>query len=257
MGYSLKMPKRPKRFVQILKSLTREDIPTAPQVKWENYDNPNYPHHQVETWATYAPWVNDKTFQEIIQRVSAYTLVDQNRLWELWTLASQCSQIEGDFLEVGVWRGGSGALLCKAVEGTSKKVFLADTFEGVVKAGAQDTKYKGGEHADTSLSLVQQLLSDLAISNAITLKGVFPEDTGCEISKTLAFVHIDVDVYQSAKEIVSFVSPLLSPNGILVFDDYGFFGCEGVTRLVNELKDQELWTFIHNLNGHAILVKRV
>jgi O-methyltransferase len=250
------MPKSSLTIGQILKNFSRKEIPSPPNSKWENYDNPSYPHHQVETWATYAPWVNDKTFQDIIQRVNESTLVDHNRLWELWTLARQSSQIEGDLLEVGVWRGGSGALLCKAVEGTAKKVFLADTFEGVVKAGEQDTKYKGGEHADTSLSLVLELLSDLNISNAITLKGVFPEDTGHEISRTLAFVHIDVDVYQSAKEVVSFVSPLLSPNGILVFDDYGFFGCEGVTRLVNELKDQEMWTFVHNLNGHAILIKR-
>jgi O-methyltransferase len=250
------MPKGSKVFGQILKSFSRSEISSPAKSRWENYENPGYPHHQIETWATYAPWVNDNSFQELTQKVAEFTLVDQNRLWELWTLARQSSQIEGDFLEVGVWRGGSGALLCKAIEGTTKKVFLADTFDGVVKAGVQDTRYKGGEHADTSLSLVQELLSDLKISNAVTLKGIFPEDTGFEISKALAFVHIDVDVYQSAKEIVSFVLPLLSPNGIVVFDDYGFFGCEGVTRLVNELKDEEIWTFIHNLNGHAILVKR-
>lgn len=249
------MPKRPKIFSSFLEFFSRSDSSPS-NSRWENYDNPDYPHHQIETWATYAPWVNDEAFREMVQAVGEFTLVDHNRLWELWTLAKQSSQIEGDFLEVGVWRGGSGALLCKAIEGTTKKVFLADTFEGVVKAGAKDTIYKGGEHADTSLPLVLDLLSELKISNAVTLMGVFPEDTGLEISKSLAFVHIDVDVYQSAKEIVSFVLPLLSPNGIMVFDDYGFFGCEGVTRLVNELKDQDIWTFIHNLNGHAILVKR-
>ena len=245
-----------KKFRRILKNTSRIESSPPPTTKWENYDNPHYPHHQIETWATYAPWVNDKTFQEILQNVNAHTLVDQNRMWELWTLAHQSLEIDGDFLEVGVWRGGSGALLCKAAEGSGKKVFLADTFEGVVKASAQDTKYKGGEHADTSLGIVLDLLSNLAISNGITLKGVFPEDTGFQISKTLAFVHVDVDVYQSAKEVVSFIVPLLSPNGIVVFDDYGFFGCEGVTQLVNELKDQEMWTFIHNINGHAILIKR-
>ena len=42
-----------------------------------------------------------------------------------------------------------------------------------------------------------------------------------------------------------------------MFDDYGFSGCEGVTKYVNELREsnRDLF-FIHNLNGHAILIKQ-
>ena len=42
----------------------------------------------------------------------------------------------------------------------------------------------------------------------------------------------------------------------MVFDDYGFSGCEGVTKFVNELRVNSQLFFIHNLNGHAIFVKR-
>lgn len=42
----------------------------------------------------------------------------------------------------------------------------------------------------------------------------------------------------------------------IVFDDYGFSACEGVTRLVNQLRtDLQDFPFVHNLNAHAILVR--
>lgn len=44
-------------------------------------------------------------------------------------------------------------------------------------------------------------------------------------------------------------------GAILVFDDYGFYGCEGVTTFCNELKTCSDLIFTHNLNGHAVFVK--
>ena len=68
-------------------------------------------------------------------------------------------------------------------------------------------------------------------------------------------VHIDVDVYASAKDVFNWVVPRLSQLGIIVFDDYGFLGCEGITRLVHELaEDQRFFTYF-NLNGHAVMLK--
>jgi len=42
----------------------------------------------------------------------------------------------------------------------------------------------------------------------------------------------------------------------LVFDDYGFISCRGVTTLVNEMRNDGLWRFIYNINGHAILTRK-
>ena len=43
---------------------------------------------------------------------------------------------------------------------------------------------------------------------------------------------------------------------MIVFDDYGFSTCNGITRLVNELRDSGDWLFFHNLNKHAVLSRR-
>jgi len=135
-------------------------------------------------------------------------------------------------------------------------VYLADTFEGVVKAGEQDTRYMGGEHSDTTEQLVLDLLADAGVTNARLLRGIFPDETADTIRGPIALLHVDVDVYQSAKDTVDWALPRLPVGATIIFDDYGFFGCEGVTRLANQLRnDLKGFTFFYNLNGHAIFVR--
>jgi O-methyltransferase len=68
--------------------------------------------------------------------------------------------------------------------------------------------------------------------------------------------HIDVDVYQSAKDIFTWVWPRLIPGGVVIFDDFGFGACEGITQLVNEITSENPQIRrIYNINGHGILFK--
>jgi len=46
------------------------------------------------------------------------------------------------------------------------------------------------------------------------------------------------------------------PGGIIVYDDYGFSSCAGITKYVNEQVMCKDRVVIHNLNGHAIVIKR-
>jgi O-methyltransferase len=85
---------------------------------------------------------------------------------------------------------------------------------------------------------------------------VGPDDSGGVLDEsTFSLCHIDVDVYDSAKGVFDWVWPKLSVGGSVVFDDYGFFWCDGVTKLGNELSSIAGGSFIHNLNGHAIITK--
>ena len=88
------------------------------------------------------------------------------------------------------------------------------------------------------------------------LEGIFPDDTGGDVkNKTFRLVHIDVDIYESGKDILSWVWPRLSVGGVVVFDDFGFSTCQGITRLVHENRNARDRLAIHNLNGHAIFIK--
>jgi O-methyltransferase len=219
-----------------------------------------YHYAQAHPNATLAPWLGDKEFMAAYARAQHNTLVDIYRMHDLWTLVAETAKIGGDIVEVGVWRGGTGCLMAKneMLAGKGKAtVWLCDTFKGVVKAGGADSSYKGGEHSDTDVSIVHKLAADLGVSNIKTLTGIFPNDTGSQLTaKRVRLLHIDVDVYQSAKDCVDYLWPLMPQGAVVVFDDYGFPGCEGVTRCVDELRARSDMFYIHNLNGHAVLIKR-
>jgi O-methyltransferase len=216
------------------------------------YEDPN-------TGLIYSPWNLDEYFNQTYQKIQHNTLVDKYRCYELWKLVEQSAKLsEGSIIEIGVWRGGTGALIAEQANRCNIKedVFLCDTFFGCVKAGPNDSAYLGGEHSDTSEQIVKDLLNQLNINNASILTGIFPEDSGNIVKdKKFRFCHIDVDIYESAKNIVDWIWDKMVPGGIFVYDDYGFMGCDGITKYVNEQIDLKDRMVIYNLNGHAIVIK--
>jgi len=216
-----------------------------------------YPHEQILPKATYAPWRADPAFLALHEKVRGSTLIDIYRLYELYDLAGWTGASAGDFLEVGVWRGGSAAIIgSRARMFPGAKLWLADTFSGVPEVkSSHNTLYQGGEHADTSIELVRRILQECGVRNYEILQGLFPSKTGKRVEQTqFRFAHIDVDSYESASQVFEWVWPRLAVGGLVVFDDYGIWGCEGIAAYINGLKEKGL-SVIHNLNGHGIVFK--
>jgi O-methyltransferase len=221
----------------------------------------DFPYEEIKPLSNFSPWREDKEFFSVYQEIKNNTLVDIYRCYELWSLVEESSKLErGVLVEVGVWKGGTGALIAKKAKlcGIEDSVYLCDTFNGVVKANPSlDNVYKGGEHDDTSVEIVTTLIEGaMQLDNVKILKGIFPDDSGINIIETsIRFCHIDVDVFLSAKGIFEWVWSRMVIGGMVVFDDYGFMTCEGITKYVNQLKSNRRMLFIHNINGHGILVK--
>jgi O-methyltransferase len=219
-----------------------------------------YSHELVVPMSsTYAPWHDDESFRRAYDAVRGSTMVDQYKCYELWEQLGQLAHVSGDVLEVGVWRGGTGILMARRLGEVDPdaRVLMADTFSGVAKAGAEDPWYRGGEHADTSPELVQALAAREGVEVEL-LVGMFPDETGHLIAdRRLRLVHVDVDVYASARETLEWAWPRLNVGGIVVWDDYGSFECEGVATLGRQLFAAQPagGRLVHNLNGHLLLVK--
>ncbi|MCL2144411.1 MAG: TylF/MycF family methyltransferase [Endomicrobia bacterium] len=215
-------------------------------------------YERVLPSATYAPWRTDLAFIETYDQIKNNTLVDIYRCYELWQLVDETSGLDGAIIEIGVWRGGTGALIAKRAELSeiTSLVYLCDTFTGVVKSGENDSSYNGGEHADTSKSIVDTLIGKLGLSNTKILTGVFPDDTSEMITDTkFRFCHVDVDVFKSANDIAGWIWNKLVIGGVIVFDDYGFKSCDGITKFVNQERKKNDRIVVHNLNGHGIIIK--
>jgi O-methyltransferase len=207
----------------------------------------------------YSPWLTDESFRATYDGIASHTTVDRYRCYELWQLVDQAAKLaSGDLIEIGVWRGGSGCLIAKRCElsGLQSHVYLCDTFKGVVKASELDPNYIGGEFSDTSKEIVLDLARSLQVDSLRILEGVFPDETGALIEdRSFRLCHIDVDVYQSARDIVDWIWDRIVPGGFVVYDDYGFIAESGVTRFVNEERLKHDRLVIYNLNGHAVVVK--
>jgi O-methyltransferase len=147
-------------------------------------------------------------------QVQGATLVDKYRCFELWRLVEQSAKL------------ASGALRLK------DKIYACDTFSGVVKAGEEDPDYVGGEHADTSQRSIEEFLyGKLKLDNIEILTGIFPEETGGKVENLkFRFCHIDVDVYQSAKDVTEWIWERLV-LGACLYDDYGWDTPPGIAAM--------------------------
>lgn len=201
-------------------------------------------YEQILSRTTSAPWNTDTGFQLVYDLICDHTLLDKNRCFELWQIVSQVSQLtEGAILQVGVGRGGTGALLARQAGNCSinNRVYLCDTF---------------GEANRTSVEHIQHVISQVEVSNARILQGVFPKNTADQISnETFRLCHVDLRDYQSARNVDEWVWHRLVPGGIVVYENYGSEACDGVTRCVGEQRDRDDRVVFHNLNGHAVVVK--
>lgn len=219
-----------------------------------------YSYDVVSPHAEYCPWNLDQAFIASMSHTHGHTLVDVYRLFELWKLTEQSSKLsKGDILEIGTYKGGSGAIIAKQASlscPADTNVYLCDTFTGIIKVGDRDgAACENGQHK-ASITDVLTVVNSMSLTNVNILSGIFPEDTGHAIEdKKFRLCHIDVDIYQSAVDVLDWVWPRMVKHGIVVYDDYGFRHCDGITYLVEEQMKMSDRLVMTNLNGHAVVIK--
>jgi O-methyltransferase len=86
---------------------------------------------------------NDKEFVKLFDKVRDYTMSGIERCYALYKATKYIleNDIKGDFVECGVWRGGSCMLVAymlAAAGRTDRKIWLYDTFAGMTEPGEND-----------------------------------------------------------------------------------------------------------------------
>lgn len=130
----------------------------------------------------------------------------------------------GCIVEVGVYQGGTAWQLAIVARERDVPLYLFDTFTGIPMQG-EDDPHKVGDFGDVDEAAVRAALPD-----AIITKGVFPE-TSFDMFP-ISFAHIDTDQYQSIKDCIDTLYPMMVIGGVMLFDDYGHLA--GATRAVEE-----------------------
>lgn len=204
----------------------------------------------------FSPWLAPE-FQSLMRRVEPLTLVSRERCWILWSLALQCARVRGNFLEAGVYKGGTAILLRAALEKSGvtgdKRLRLFDTFAGMPATDASRDYHKLGDFDDTSVATVRERVGTPAYIDYH--EGFIPKTFDGLEGEDIAFAHIDVDIYRSVADCCAFVYPRLSPCGVMVFDDYGFPGCPGARQAVDEFLADKPESLLVLPTGQAVVVR--
>jgi hypothetical protein len=200
--------------------------------------------------------IQEKDFWEIYNFCKPYTMTSIERMYALYkaVLYVLRNNIEGDFIECGVWRGGSSMLIAKMLnqrQVNNKKLFMFDTFEGM----SEPTQYDVDYHGENAKQLLTNSSKDdpqsiwcfsgfEEVYNNIMKTGLSPdqfsmikgkvEDTIPEklLTKNIALLRLDTDFYESTKHELIHLFPLLKDNGVIVIDDYGHW--QGCRKAVDE-----------------------
>jgi O-methyltransferase len=170
----------------------------------------------------------------------ALTMVGAKRLDNLQhsVLTVLKDGIPGDFIETGIWRGGSVILMraiLKAHGVTDRTVFAADSFEGLPKPNAVSYPADRGDRHWTCNELavsLEQVRANLDRYGLLDdqvqfLKGWFKDTLPQAPIERLAVARLDGDMYESTMTAIEALYPKLQPGGFLIVDDYGAVqGCK-------------------------------
>jgi cephalosporin hydroxylase/lipopolysaccharide biosynthesis glycosyltransferase len=163
--------------------------------------------------------LEDREFQSLLIKIKPYTLLSEARLYSLYSLAKQICQEDkpGHFVECGVYKGGSSALLAwviKHYDHQNRKVYSFDTFEGMPDptdldkhdgTPANDTGYGVGTLQAPIAENLEKICRELDVwEYVVPVKGLF-EDTLPEIKdriSRISLLHADGDWYKSTLDIL-------------------------------------------------------
>ena len=144
--------------------------------------------------------------------IEDYTLLTNDRLQVIKKFANECKDLEGEFIEMGVYRGGAALAIAKS---SNRMIHLFDSFKGLPKPSDID-KHREGQFNENRLN-VEKVLMLFKVKYEIH-EGFIPDTfKDCNIDK-VAFAHVDLDLYEGTKSAIEFLKPRMVKGGIIIFD---------------------------------------
>lgn len=192
---------------------------------------------------------HDAPFRAAYERgVRANGGVDPGTEWRvhvaLWA-AGVALRVEGDFVECGVNGGLTSTAIMERWQwsGAGRRYWLVDTFGGPVMqqytqaeastgrvAAARDALERGAYVTD-----VEQVRANFAEWAGVEIvQGAVPEALKEVKAERVAFLHLDMNCAFPERAALEHFWPKMSAGGVVLFDDYAYFGNEELARTIDE-----------------------
>lgn len=216
---------------------------------------------------------------DIIKSISNFSMSTPANHWAIIQSIKHISKnnIDGDFVECGVWKGGN-IILFKLIadqQQLNKKIYAFDTFEGMPEPGGMDFDLKNidakktfNKYKDKDIKWCYSTLDEVKSNiksfdkNYIDfysfIKGKVEETLNDEknLPNKISLLRLDTDFFESTKKELEILFPKLVSGGVLIIDDYGHW--KGAKRAVDEYFELEknfLW--LHRIDyASRLLIKK-
>jgi len=199
----------------------------------------------------------EKDFLVIWNEVKSYTMTSIERGYSLFKAVEYIvkNRIPGDFVECGVWKGGSCMIVAMTLELFKEKdrmIYLYDTYEGMPKPTKEDViswngrsvlekweEDRSGEKDNfgtwaVGLEEVKENIFKTSYprENFVFIPGDVQKTLGKDTPENIALLRLDTDWYASTVVELEILYPLVVEKGVLIIDDYGHF--DGARKAVDE-----------------------
>lgn len=191
--------------------------------------------------------------------INGYSMIGTKRLNNIQFCIESVikNNVEGDFIETGVWRGGA-CIFAKALinmYGENRTVWVADSFKGLPKPNIE---LYPADKGDDLYSLEQLRISKAQVQKNFErfnllddkvkfLEGWFKDTLPTAPIEKLAVIRLDGDMYESTMDGLVNLYHKLSPGGFIIIDDYGVI--EACRKAVHDFREKNgITEEIHNID---------
>lgn len=174
----------------------------------------------VDAWPLYVGTKNLKRYLYIAELLE--------RVWD----------VPGDIAEFGCWKGATTSFMAKILSNSNKVVHAFDSFEGFDEIIVQEKQLRSSYTG--SLPMLKQMLDVNGLTGAVEFHIGDIIETVRDFNARLSLIYIDCDVYAPCHDALFWCHDLLSPGGLIVFDEWNDPSWPGETQACEEfmLKDQ-------------------
>jgi O-methyltransferase len=199
----------------------------------------------------------DDTAREIVGAVQKRTMTSAEKLFAFISSVRYVTRykVPGDIVECGVWRGGSmqaAARTLITLDDYTRHLYLFDTFEGMPPPTDADLRRDGKPAAEllqeqdrdshvwaiATLEDVQEGFAEVEYPSELVhyVKGMVEETVPAQAPEQISILRLDTDWYESTAHELKYLYDRLSPGGVLLLDDYGWWA--GSRKAVDEFIDR-------------------
>jgi len=198
-------------------------------------------------------WTQPKEFKKIQE----FIMGDRRRMAKHYAIALDLKKrdVVGDFVECGVYNGGSAATFALGLKKIADKIWLYDSFAGLPMPCDIDQR-EAFNFVGECLGSEEKVHQAMAISGfpknrIIIRKGLFKDTFLLELPQKVSLLHIDSDWHESVLLCLNTFYDKVVEGGVILLDDFGHW--EGAREaLFDFLESRHLRPLLERF-GHSQL----